>query len=105
MRGESAMSQFSRDPQDLVGQTIGSHHQYPDGFMLFLGTMCTPTLGRGAAGSGFSHQVGDVVGISTPLPGSLVNAVNLCQNIQPWTFGLQAFFSNLAARGLLQASR
>jgi len=101
LHGESSMSQISRDPLDLVGQTIGKHHQYPDGFMLFLGTMFAPTQDRGAAGSGFTHKVGDVVRISSPKLGALVNTVNLCDRIEPWTFGLQAFFSNLAARGLL----
>src|SRR3989442_9851170 len=101
LRGESSMSQISRDPLDLVRQTLGAHHQYPDGFMLFLGTMFAPTQDRGAAGSGFTHQVGDVVTISSPKLGRLVNTVNLCDRIAPWTFGLQAFFTNLLARGLL----
>ena len=69
--------------------------------MLFLGTMFAPTQDRGAAGSGFTHQVGDVVTISSPKLGRLVNTVNLCDRIAPWTFGLQAFFTNLLARGLL----
>ena len=102
MRGESSMSQISRDPLDLVRQTVGAHHQYPDGFMLFLGTMFAPTQDRGAAGSGFTHHRGDVVRISSPLLGSLVNTVNTSEDITPWTFGLQAFFSNLSARGLLR---
>jgi fumarylacetoacetate (FAA) hydrolase family protein len=101
LHGESSMSQISRDPLDLVGQTIGKHHQYPDGFMLFLGTMFAPTQDRGAAGSGFTHKVDDVVRISSPRLGALVNTVNLCDRIEPWTFGLQAFFTNLASRGLL----
>ena len=101
LHGESSMSQISRDPLDLVRQTLGAHHQYPDGFMLFLGTMFAPTQDRGAAGSGFTHELGDVVRISSPELGSLVNTVNHSDRIAPWTFGLQAFFSNLAARGLL----
>jgi fumarylacetoacetate (FAA) hydrolase family protein len=101
LHGESSMSQISRDPLDLVRQTIGDHHQYPDGFMLFLGTMFAPTQDRGAAGSGFTHRVGDVVRISSPKLGALVNTVNLCDRIAPWTFGLQAFFTNLVSRGLL----
>ena len=101
LHGESSMSQISRDPLDLVRQTIGKHHQYPDGFMLFLGTMFAPTQDRGAAGSGFTHKVGDVVRISSPKLGTLVNTVNLCDRIEPWTFGLQAFFTNLVSRGLL----
>ena len=103
LRGESSMSQISRDPLDLVRQTVGAHHQYPDGFMLFLGTMFAPTQDRGAAGGGFTHQVGDVVSISSPKLGRLVNTVNLSDRIAPWTFGLQAFFTNLVARGLLSS--
>ncbi len=101
MHGDSSMSQISRDPLDLVEQTVGSNHQYPDGFVLFLGTMFAPTQDRGARGSGFTHKLGDVVRISSPLLGSLVNTVNTSDRITPWTFGLHAFFSNLAARGLV----
>ena len=101
LRGESSMAQISRDPLDLVRQTLGAHHQYPDGFMLFLGTMFAPTQDRGAAGSGFTHKIGDVVTISSPMLGALVNTVNLSERITPWTFGLHAFFTNLVARGLL----
>ncbi|RZL94868.1 MAG: fumarylacetoacetate hydrolase, partial [Variovorax sp.] len=105
LHGESSMSQISRDPLDLVRQTVGANHQYPDGFMLFLGTMFAPTQDRGAAGSGFTHELGDVVRISSPKLGSLVNTVNHSDRIAPWTFGLQAFFSNLAVRGLLPLPR
>ena len=100
LRGESSMSQISRDPLDLVRQTIGAHHQYPDGFMLFLGTMFAPTQDRGAPGSGFTHRLGDVVTISSTLLGSLVNTVKHSDRIAPWTFGLQALVGNLLARGL-----
>ena len=101
MRGESSMSQISRDPLDLVAQTIGKHHQYPDGFMLFLGTAFAPTQDRGEPGSGFTHKLGDVVRIASPMLGTLVNTVTTSDRAEPWTFGLQAFFANLAARGLL----
>jgi fumarylacetoacetate (FAA) hydrolase family protein len=101
MRGESSMSQISRDPLDLVAQTIGQHHQYPDGFMLFLGTAFAPTQDRGEPGSGFTHKLGDVVRIASPMLGTLVNTVTTSDRAQPWTFGLQAYFANLAARGLL----
>ena len=102
LEGASFMREISRDPLDLVRQTAGQYHQYPDGFMLFLGTMFAPTQDRGAAGSGFTHHKGDVVRISSDLLGSLVNTVNTSEDITPWTFGLQAFFSNLSARGLLK---
>lgn len=104
MQGSSSMAQISRDPLDLVAQTLGAHHQYPDGVMLFLGTMFAPTQDRGEPGSGFTHQLGDVVRISTPQLGLLVNEVKHCDRVAPWTFGLRAFYANLSARGLLAQS-
>lgn len=104
LRGSSSMAQISRDPLDLVAQTLGAHHQYPDGIMLFLGTMFAPTQDRGEPGSGFTHKLGDRVHISSPKLGKLVNEVNACDLIAPWTFGLRQFFANLSARGLLAGS-
>jgi fumarylacetoacetate (FAA) hydrolase family protein len=101
LEGVSHMSQISRDPADLVNQTYGAHHQYPDGFMLFLGTMFSPIKDRDAPGGGFTHHLGDVVTISTPELGALVNTVRLSTQITPWTFGVRALYRNLAARGLL----
>jgi fumarylacetoacetate (FAA) hydrolase family protein len=103
LRGESSMAQISRDPLDLVQQTIGSHHQYPDGFMLFLGTMFAPTEDRDHPGGGFTHKPGDVVRISSARLGALENTVNFSDRIAPWEFGLRDLFANLAARGLLSA--
>ncbi len=97
----SSMSQISREPADLVAQTIGAHHQYPDGLMLFLGTMFAPTKDRGEPGLGFTHQVGDIVTIATPTLGQLRNRVDLSTKIAPWQFGTGALMRNLAARGLL----
>jgi fumarylacetoacetate (FAA) hydrolase family protein len=97
----SRMDLISRDPLDLVGQTYGDHHQYPDGFMLFLGTMFSPVQDRGAPGAGFTHHLGDIVTISTPLLGALVNEVQLSTEIPRWTFGVRALYRNLGARGLL----
>jgi fumarylacetoacetate (FAA) hydrolase family protein len=99
--GISHMREISRDPADLVGQTFGAHHQYPDGFMLFLGTMFSPIQDRDAPGAGFTHHLGDRVTIATPLLGALVNTVRLCTEIAPWTYGVRALYGNLAARGLL----
>ena len=96
------MSQISRDPLEIVGHTIGPYHQYPDGLMLFLGTMFAPTVDRGVAGKGFTHAVGDVVAVTTPRLGALVNRVNHCDRIAPWTFGAGALMRNLAGRGLLR---
>ena len=100
--GVSHMSEISRDPLDLVAQTCGKHHQYPDGFMLFLGTMFSPIKDRDAPGAGFTHHLGDRVTISAPPLGALVNTVRLSTEIAPWTFGVRALYRNLAARGLVR---
>lgn len=102
LHGSSSMNQISRDPQDLAGQTLNANHQYPDGFVLFLGTLFAPTEDRDHAGSGFTHKRGDVVSISSPLLGSLHNQVTHSCDATPWTFGVSALLRNLAARGLLE---
>jgi len=101
---ESSMSQISRDPLDLVEHAMGRHHQYPDGMMLFLGTMFAPTIDRFGPGQGFTHAVGDIVTVSTPTLGALVNRVNHTDRIAPWTFGTSALMTNLAQRGLLAST-
>jgi fumarylacetoacetate (FAA) hydrolase family protein len=101
LEGISSMSEISRDITDLVGQTIGANHQYPDGLMLFAGTMFAPIQDRDQPGSGFTHKPGDVVLIACPELGTLVNRVDHCDRITPWTFGTSALLRNLAARGLL----
>src|SRR5450759_4355248 len=58
LRGGSSMAQISRDPLDLVAHAIGPNHQYPDGLVLFLGTMFAPVEDRGQPGGGFTHKVG-----------------------------------------------
>lgn len=101
LEGSSTMREISRDPLDLVAQTIGPHHQYPDGLMLFMGTLFAPVEDRGEPGQGFTHRIGDVVTISSPALGSLVNTVRLSTDCPPWTFGTAALMRNLAKRGLL----
>ncbi len=101
LHGKSSMSKISRDPTDLVRQTCGAHHQYPDGFMLFLGTLFAPTQDRDAPNQGFTHKIGDVVEISSAGLGSLVNTVRRSNDCQPWTFGIRALMANLAKRELL----
>jgi fumarylacetoacetate (FAA) hydrolase family protein len=103
LRGDSSMAQISRDPLDLVAQTLNANHQYPDGFMLFLGTMFAPKEDRDHPGGGFTHKLGDIVRISSAKLGTLENTVNTSDRIAPWNFGLRDLFANLAARGLLQA--
>jgi fumarylacetoacetate (FAA) hydrolase family protein len=101
LRGTSSMKCISRDPQDLADQTLNENHQYPDGFMLFLGTLFAPTKDRGAAGQGFTHHVGDQVTIRSDQLGALRNRVNTSDKVRPWRFGLRALMANLAARRLL----
>jgi len=101
LRGSSSMTQISRDPLDLVAQTCGAHHQYPDGFCLFLGTMFAPVQDRRAPGAGFTHEIGDMVRIHEARLGSLLNRVNLSPACPPWTFGTAALMRNLAERGLI----
>lgn len=101
LHGKSSMKEISRDPLDLVSQTIGRHHQYPDGFMLFMGTLFAPTEDRGSPGQGFTHKIGDIVTISNDRLGSLTNRVRLSTECAPWTFGASHLMRNLAARQLL----
>ena len=101
LKGASSMAEISRDPLDLVSQTIGRHHQYPDGFMLFMGTLFAPVEDRDVKGQGFTHKIGDRVTISNAELGSLQNTVRLSTECAPWTFGIRALISNLAGRGLL----
>lgn len=101
LTGASSMREISRDPADLVAQTIGAHHQYPDGFMLFCGTMFAPVQDRDAPGQGFTHHVQDVVRISEPSLGTLTNTVRLSHDCPDWTFGTSALMRNLAKRNLL----
>ena len=101
LTGRSSMHEISRDPLDLVAQTIGAHHQYPDGFMLFLGTLFAPVEDRDVAGQGFTHKIGDTVTISNDRLGSLVNRVMLSDECAPWTFAASHLMRNLAQRGLL----
>jgi len=101
MQGASSLSKISRDPLDLAGQAIGKHHQYPDGLVLFLGTMFAPTQDRHGPGQGFTHEVGDVVTVSTGKLGLLANRVNHSDKIQPWTYGIASLMTDLGRRGLL----
>jgi fumarylacetoacetate (FAA) hydrolase family protein len=101
LRGSSSMAKISRDPLDLVTHAGGKVHQYPDGMMLFLGTMFAPTQDRDRPGVGFTHKRGDLVTIATPSLGALVNRVSTSDVIPPWTFGASALMQNLRARGLL----
>ncbi|MGO1771088.1 MAG: fumarylacetoacetate hydrolase family protein [Halomonas sp.] len=98
LQGASDMREISRDPLDLVSQTIGDHHQYPDGFMLFLGTMFSPIQDRDGKGQGFTHHMDDRVTIATPALGALVNRVGRSDQLPPWTYGIRELMRHLARR-------
>ncbi|MGI4779882.1 MAG: fumarylacetoacetate hydrolase family protein [Janthinobacterium lividum] len=101
LEGASSMSRISRDPLELVGHAMGGHHQYPDGILLFCGTMFAPIQDRDAPGAGFTHHIGDRVTIASERLGTLVNWVDHSDRIAPWTFGIEALMRNLARRGRL----
>lgn len=101
LEGHSSMSQISRTPESLVAATIGGHHQYPDGLVLYLGTMFAPVKDRDGAGKGFTHKLGDVVSISTSSLGTLSNRVNLSTQCPPWTYGTSHLLRDLARADLL----
>lgn len=101
LTGASTMREISRDVADLVAQTAGATHQYPDGFVLFTGTLFAPTEDRDAPGMGFTHKIGDRVSISSPKLGALVNTVTTSDKAAPWTFGVRALMDNLRARNVI----
>ena len=100
LEGTNVMAEISRDPLDLVAQTLSEHH-YPDGFVLFCGTLFAPTQDRDTPGGGFTHKIGDRVTIASRRLGKLVNTVTTSRDAPPWELGIRAFVQNLAARGLI----
>ncbi len=101
LEGASSMAEISRDVTDLVAQTINPNHQYPDGLLLFTGTMFVPVQDRDRPGEGFTHKTGDIVRVSSPTLGCLVNRVDRSDRLPPWTFGARALMANLSARDLI----
>ena len=101
LKGKSSMSQISRTPESLVKATIGAHHQYPDGLVLYLGTMFAPIQDRDGGGKGFTHKLGDTVSISTPTLGTLSNRVRLSTECPPWTYGASHLMRDLAQADFL----
>ena len=104
MDGSSSMNQISRDPLDLVAQTLNENHQYPDGFVLFLGTLFAPKQDRDIPGGGFTHKEGDLVAISSARFGTLVNRVTTSDRAPAWQMGYRALLDNLHSRGLVSAA-
>jgi fumarylacetoacetate (FAA) hydrolase family protein len=102
LEGASSIAKISRDPADLVAQMVNVHHRFPDGAVLFLGTMFAPVEDRDAPGNGFTHKTGDVVTIAAPKLGRLVNRMMPTDRCEAWSFGVGALMRNLAGRGLLR---
>ncbi len=102
LQGASSIAMISRDPADLVAQMVNAHHRYPDGAVLFLGTMFAPVEDRDAVGKGFTHKSGDIVTIAAPELGKLVNRMRPTDQCEAWTFGVGALMRNLAGRGVLK---
>jgi fumarylacetoacetate (FAA) hydrolase family protein len=102
LEGASSIAMISRDPDDLVAQMVNEHHRYPDGAVLFLGTMFAPVEDRDAPGKGFTHKTGDIVTIAAPKLGRLVNRMMPTDQCEAWRFGVGALMRNLAGRGLLK---
>jgi fumarylacetoacetate (FAA) hydrolase family protein len=101
LEGASSMAEISRSPEELVGAAMGPHHQYPDGMVLYLGTMFVPSKDRGEAGRGFTHRSGDIVTVSTPVLGALVNRVRLATECPPWVYGARSLMADLAVARLI----
>ena len=101
LAGASSMNQISRTPESLVAATIGEHHQYPDGLVLYLGTMFAPVQDRGGEGKGFTHKMGDVVTVSTPSLGALRNRVRLSTECAAWSYGASHLMRDLGKAGLI----
>jgi fumarylacetoacetate (FAA) hydrolase family protein len=102
LEGSSSIARISRDPADLVAQMVNAHHRYPDGAVLFLGTMFAPVQDRDTPGQGFTHKYGDIVTVAAPKLGRLVNRMMRTDECEAWTFGPGALMRNLAGRGLLR---
>ncbi|SDR06220.1 Fumarylacetoacetate (FAA) hydrolase family protein [Rhizobiales bacterium GAS191] len=101
LHGSSSIAKISRDPKDLVGQLINAHHHFPDGAVLFLGTLFAPVEDRDAPGKGFTHKLGDIVTIAAPQLGRLVNRIRHTDQCEPWRFGVGQLMRNLAGRGVI----
>ena len=99
--GSSNMAKISRDPADLVSQMLNAHHQYPDGAVLFLGTLYAPIADRDVKGQGFTHKMGDIVTVSSKELGALTNRMVPTDAAAPWSYGASHLMRNLAKRGLL----
>ncbi|WP_104140279.1 fumarylacetoacetate hydrolase family protein [Arthrobacter sp. ZGTC131] len=103
LEGRNTVARISRPFEELVAATHGRHHQYPDGFALFTGTLFAPTQDRDEPGQGFTHKHGDVVTIRSRHLGALINRVGASEELPEWTFGLRQLFGYLEGQRLLPA--
>lgn len=101
LEGRNTVARISRPFEELVAATHGRHHQYPDGFALFTGTLFAPTQDRDESGQGFTHKHGDLVTIRSRHLGALINRVGASEELPEWTFGLRQLFGYLAAQRLV----
>jgi len=95
LEGHNSVSRISRPFEELVVATYGLHHQYPDGFALFTGTLFAPTQDRDEPGQGFTHHMGDVVTIRSSHLGALVNRVGAAEELPAWSYGVRQLFCYL----------
>lgn len=98
LEGRNSVARISRPFEELMAATHGKHHQYPDGFALFTGTLFAPTQDRDERdkpGQGFTHKHGDVVTIRSRHLGALINTVGASEDLPEWSFGLRQLFGYL----------
>ena len=93
--GRNSVARMSRPFEELVEAVHGPHHQYPDGFALFTGTLFAPTQDRDTEGLGFTHKPGDVVTIRSDHLGALLNLTGVTEELPPWSFGIRALYAYL----------
>lgn len=96
---KNSMSQISRDPADLVKQMYSEGKEYPDGAVLFCGTMFVPK--EREAGGKFAHKPGDIVTIKADKLGSLTSQRVHCPEVSQPEPGLYDFMASLSQRGVL----
>lgn len=101
VEGVSSMAEISRSPEDLVAAAMGTHHQYPDGMVLYLGTMFVPSKDRDGSGKGFTHRTGDIVTVSTEKLGALINPVQSSSDCERWRYGIRRLMRDLASQQLI----
>ena len=95
LQGTNSVSEISRPLTELISATSGAHHQYPDGFALYTGTLFAPTQDRDTPGTGFTHKPGDVVEIYSSNLGRLVNTTGVTDQLPHWTFGIRELMDYL----------